>query len=86
MWGTPVVALDRGGLREVVSPEIGALVSARGDEQQQVAGIAEALGSVATLQRTDVHRCARRDLGVEAMVADYVEFYRELVLGRGERS
>jgi len=82
MWGTPVVALDRGGLREVVSPEIGALVSARGDEEQQVSGIAEALDTVSNLNRNDVHRCARRDLGVEAMVADYVELYRELVLSR----
>ena len=86
MWGTPVVALDRGGLTEVVSPEIGVLVSAHGDEDQQVAGLAEGVSRVSSLRRADVHRCARRDLGVEGMVAGYVELYRDLILGWEDRS
>jgi glycosyltransferase involved in cell wall biosynthesis len=86
MWGTPVVALARGGLGEVVSPEIGVLVSAEGDEEQQVAGMVDALDSASTLCRIDVHRCARRDLGVERMVADYVDLYRDRVLNSEDRS
>lgn len=85
MWGTPVVALARGGLGEVVSPDIGVLVDARGDEEQQVAGLADALDAASALRRVDVRRCARRDLGVERMVADYVDLYRNCVLTREER-
>lgn len=86
MWGTPVVALERGGLREVVTPAIGTLVSAHGDEEQLVDGLCDGLDSVSGLRREDVQRCARRDLGVERMVAEYVEFYRDLVLSREDRS
>lgn len=85
MWGTPVVALARGGLGEVVSPDIGVLVAARGDEEEQVDGLSDALDAASALRRADVHRCARRDLGVERMVADYVDLYRQCVLSREDR-
>lgn len=86
MWGTPVVALARGGLSEVVSPGIGVLVDGSGDEESQVTGLCEGLDAVATLRRRDVHECARRELGVERMVRDYVDFYRSRVLTREEWS
>lgn len=86
MWGTPVVALARGGLGEVVSPGIGVLVDASGDEESQVVGLCAGLDAASTLRRRDVHECARRELGVERMVTDYVDFYRSRVLTRGEWS
>lgn len=82
MWGTPVVALARGGLGEVVTPAIGALVTGRGDEEQLVAGLSAGVATVSDLRRVDVQRAARRDLGVERMVAEYVDLYRRLVLSR----
>jgi len=86
MWGTPVVALARGGLLEFVTPEIGALVSCGGDEDELVAGLSAGLEGVADLRREDVQRAARRDLGAERMVGDYVELYRDLVVGAEERA
>ncbi|WP_353951692.1 glycosyltransferase [Knoellia sp. S7-12] len=85
MWGTPVVALARGGLEEVVTPAIGALVNCRGDEEHLVAGLFEGLSTVSDLQRADVRRAARRDFGVERMVAKYVELYRERILSREDQ-
>ncbi|MFC7490710.1 MULTISPECIES: glycosyltransferase [unclassified Knoellia] len=86
MWGTPVVALARGGLAEVVTSGVGALVSGGGGDDQLVMALSEGLDAVSDLRRVDVQRAARRDLGAERMVADYVGLYRDLVTGRGVRT
>ncbi|KGN42255.1 glycosyltransferase [Knoellia aerolata] len=83
MWGTPVVALDRGGLSEFVTPEIGLLVSADGDDEAVADLLGEAVTRAARLPRWQVHAAARRDLHADRMVDDYAALYRELVLDHG---
>ena len=83
-WGTPVIALDRGGLAEFITPEIGVLVSARGDADSIVRGLSDGVDAAASLPREGVRHAALRDLGSERMVHEYASLYRELV-GSGRR-
>ncbi|MEO6021316.1 MAG: glycosyltransferase [Knoellia sp.] len=78
-WGTPVVALDRGGLAEFVTPEIGVLVNGRGADEVLTEGLSGGIEAVSHLRRGDVHRAALRDLGSDRMVRTYVELYRDLI-------
>lgn len=86
MWGTPVVALDRGGLSEFVSPDVGVLVSADGDDASVEHALGEAVTRAAGMDRTRVHECARDTLGATRMVDEYAALYRELLLEHGDRS
>lgn len=78
--GTPVVALDRGGLREFLTPRIGVLVDPEGDDREVAARLAAAVDDAVTLRRGDVREAALGALASERMVADYVELYRDLLL------
>lgn len=86
MWGTPVVALDRGGLSEFVTPDLGVLVSADGDDEDVVGALGEAVLRASRLPREQVRAGARDALGASRMVDDYVLLYRELVLAQGART
>lgn len=79
MWGTPVVALDRGGLGEFVTPEIGVLVSPRGGDERVVERLREGLTAALALRRQEVRRAALRELGADRMVAAYVKLYGDLI-------
>ncbi|GAA4114943.1 glycosyltransferase family 4 protein [Knoellia locipacati] len=83
MWGTPVVALDRGGLGEFVTPDIGVLVGPEGDDEAVVGALADAVPVAAALPRAQVHAAARAALGSDRMVEDYVGVYRDLVIRQG---
>lgn len=85
-WGTPVVALDRGGLAELVSPEIGVLVSAHGDDETVVERLSDGVDTATSLPRAGVHRAALENLGSERMVQDYLHLYGELIAARGARA
>lgn len=76
--GTPVVAFDRGGLREFVTPEVGALVP-DGD----IAGAAAAVSTVARLDRAACRAHAVRECSVERMIERYVSIYASLSGLRG---
>lgn len=76
--GTPVVALARGGLVEIVAPPGGVLVSASGDEQQTVDALAEALSRAEALLRREVRRYAETRFDLAAVVDRYIAFYEEL--------
>jgi glycosyltransferase involved in cell wall biosynthesis len=82
MWGTPVVALDRGGLSEFVTADLGVLVAADGDDESLVQGIAEAVPRAVALARPQVQAAAREALGAHRMVEDYMALYRELLLSQ----
>ncbi len=71
--GTPVVAFDRGGVREVVGRS-GVLVPA-GD----VAAMARAIPAAEAIDRTTVRRDAATRLSIDRMVDQYVAHYRQLV-------
>ena len=86
MWGTPVVALDRGGLSEFVTPEIGVMVSVAGDDDTLVGVLSEAVARAAQLPRSQVDAAARRALGAPRMVEEYAALYRDLVLEHGAGS
>lgn len=86
MWGTPVVALDRGGLSEFVTPAVGVLVSPDGDDAAVEHALGEAVTSAAKLDRSQVRDAARETLGSDRMVDEYAALYRELVIEHGGRS
>ncbi|WP_462418704.1 glycosyltransferase [Kytococcus sp. Marseille-QA3725] len=73
--GTPVIGLTRGGLPEVVSPEVGRLLPPTDWETGLVSATREALG----LDRTLVRRTVLRRFGIDAMVSGYETRYRRLL-------
>jgi glycosyltransferase involved in cell wall biosynthesis len=77
--GTPVVAIDRGGLREFVTPDVGVLLAEHAD-----AGAAEAAVRRATaLDRSACRRHAVASCSVTRMVEDYLALYATLRRGPG---
>lgn len=85
MWGTPVVALDRGGLSEFLTEDLGVVVPAGGDDEDVVRALAHGVPVAASMHRADVHAAARATLGAHRMVDDYTSLYRELVVGQDAR-
>ena len=76
--GTPVAAFARGGLREIVTPEVGAL-ACPGD----ASSLAAAIGRAAGLTRRAVRAHAARYLGIDSMGFGYENLYgRILAPGR----
>jgi glycosyltransferase involved in cell wall biosynthesis len=71
--GTPVAALDRGAVREVVDDGVTGIVYA--DLEQMV----NELQRVFDLDRRRVHDRAVARFGVARMVDEYVDVYRRLV-------
>jgi glycosyltransferase involved in cell wall biosynthesis len=76
--GTPVVAFDRGGLREFVTPSVGRLV-AGGD----VAAAAAAVPDAVALDRAGCREHAVRTCSVDRMVEDYLGVYERMLLLQG---
>ncbi|WP_261949374.1 glycosyltransferase [Rhodococcus sp. T9N] len=72
--GTPVVAFEKGGIPEILTPACGRLVSA-GDVEAMATAIVETIG----LSRSDVRAHAVMHCSHRRMVDRYVELYRELV-------
>jgi len=71
--GTPVAALDKGAVREVVDDGITGIVF------NDLERMATELGSVLTLDRSVVRERAAARFGVQRMVDEYVDVYRRLV-------
>lgn len=80
--GTPVLGLRRGGLPEVVSPEVGRLVAADGSEDEVVARAAAALPAVLALSRAACRAVAEQEHSMERMVDDYLTVYTQLTRPR----
>jgi glycosyltransferase involved in cell wall biosynthesis len=77
--GTPVVAIARGALGDLVDPEIGALTTA--EPQALAEGIRHAL----TCDRRDVRRRAESQFDVRSMITNYEQLFFETVAGRWEQ-
>jgi glycosyltransferase involved in cell wall biosynthesis len=75
--GTPVAALDRGAVREVVEDGVTGIVF------ESLDGLAAGLPAVFALDRRRVRERAVARFGVERMVAEYESVYRRLVAGHG---
>lgn len=73
--GTPVVALDRGGLREVVDAGTAVLLDPDGDPVGEAAG---AVGRARALDRAACRARAVAACSVERTVDAYLDLYREL--------
>ena len=73
--GTPVAALDRGAVREVVDDGVTGIVF---DDLEQMVG---GLGRVLELDRRRVHERAVARFGVARMVDEYEAVYRTVVDG-----
>jgi glycosyltransferase involved in cell wall biosynthesis len=71
--GTPVAALDRGAVREVVDDGITGVVFDNLD------AMTDGLDRVFALDRRRVHDHAVRRFGIARMVDEYVEVYRRIV-------
>jgi len=71
--GTPAAALDKGAVREVVDDGVTGIIF--GDIERMVTG----LGRVLALDRSVVHERAVARFGVQRMVDEYVDVYRQLV-------
>ncbi len=76
--GTPVAALDRGAVREVVEDGVTGVVFGTVDE------MAAGLDRVLTLDRAAVHRHAAQQFSVARMVDGYVDAYRGILAARAQ--
>lgn len=79
--GTPVLALSRGGLPEVITPDVGRLVPVRGGEEATVRRAAELLDEVVRLDRRHCRAHALQHHSIERMVEGYLQVYAD-VLGQ----
>ena len=77
--GTPVVAVGRGGLREVVDGSCGVVVEPDEDDMVLVTAVAAAVGRAVTLSRECVRAHAMHRFCAERMAADYEAVYREAI-------
>ncbi|WP_395308629.1 glycosyltransferase [Mycobacterium sp. AMU20-3851] len=76
--GTPVVAFDRGGIRELLAPQAGRLV-APGDADAMATAIPEVLG----LDRRAVRQHAKDRCSADAMLNTYLALYQQMITGTG---
>ncbi|WP_160683722.1 glycosyltransferase [Parapontixanthobacter aurantiacus] len=74
--GTPVIAFDRGAMREVVA-SCGTVVP-RGD----VGAMARAMASIETISRQECRRHAERHLSIDAMIEGYEDCYASVFSGK----
>lgn len=81
--GTPVLALARGGLPEVVGPAVGRVVPVHGSQDEVVARAAALLPEVLGLSREACREAAEQDLSMERMVDGYEAVYKGLVAPAG---
>lgn len=72
--GTPVAALDRGAMREVIDPAVGVLA-----QRDDVAGLAAAIDTAENLDRRICRKYAEEYLSAEVMAERYVELYRQAI-------
>ena len=74
--GTPVAALERGAVPEIVDPGV------TGGIYQSVSQLVADLPSVLALDRAVVRRRAVERFGIGRMVREYVAVYDQVIAGR----
>lgn len=79
LTGTPVLAIDRGGVAEVVDQQMGVMVRPRHTEEDTVAALSGSLDEAAALCRDAVRASATARFDVDRMAADYEDVYRHAV-------
>lgn len=79
LTGTPVAALARGGVTEVLDHHMGVLVRPHDSDGSTVSAVARALSDAATLPRDAVRASATARFDVGRMAADYERVYAAAV-------
>jgi glycosyltransferase involved in cell wall biosynthesis len=77
--GTPVVAVDKGGLGDTVDPLIGGLVPAFNRDDRLVAALASQIQRTALLPRASVRRQALVRFSAERMATAYETIYQDAI-------
>lgn len=72
--GTPVIAIDRGSMPELITPETGILVKSTGEA-------ITALGEVDGIDRSACRRHVEAHFSVEAMAEKYIALYERVLAG-----
>ena len=72
--GTPVIAFDRGSMRELIAEGAGRIVAG-------VDEAAEAIGCAGSLDRVAIRRLTSARFGVDRMADQYVEVYEKAIAG-----
>ena len=81
MCGTPVIALERGGVAEAVTPRTGVLVDPHGGDDVVAARLARAAGELDGFDRADVRAAALRELSLGRCVEGHLEVLAEACSG-----
>lgn len=71
--GTPVIAFDRGSVREVVRPGVNGFIGSDVDEA------AKAVENLRQIRRGDVRRDAEGRFGSGVIVSEYISLYHDLI-------
>ncbi|WP_397333733.1 glycosyltransferase [Ornithinimicrobium sp. INDO-MA30-4] len=79
LTGTPVLALRRGGLAEVLDEHMGVLVSPGDTDEATSLALAAHVDSTAAMPRAEVRASAMQRFSVAAMVAAYEDIYRKTI-------
>ncbi len=79
LTGTPVLALRRGGLSEVIDPQMGVLVEPRHTDDATAQALADNVAQASSLSRSGVRASATDRFSVETMVKRYESLYRHVV-------
>ncbi|MBW8173091.1 glycosyltransferase [Ornithinimicrobium sp. Arc0846-15] len=79
LTGTPVLALRRGGLAEVLDEHMGVLVSPGVTDEATSLALAAQVDSTAAMPRAEVRASAMQRFSVAAMVAAYEDIYRKTI-------
>jgi glycosyltransferase involved in cell wall biosynthesis len=74
--GTPVIAIDRGSMPELITPETGILVKSAGEA-------ITALGEIDGIDRAACRRRVEAHFSVEAMAEKYIALYEQVLAQRG---
>ncbi len=79
LTGTPVLALRRGGLGEVIDSQMGFLVDPRHDDEATSQALADAVDDAVSLPRSSVRASASRRFSVGVMIEHYEQVYRQVM-------
>lgn len=78
LTGTPVVGVRRGGLPEVVQPEIGVLVDPGGTDDEVARRLAGGVELVGQLPREEVRAAAAQRFSADRMATEYERLFHHL--------